>query len=65
MQLSEDSTCNYHCCDQNGHSVCHKVADHYRRLIAAVNELIVRPGPDTEATVLAIIAENPDTSTVT
>jgi hypothetical protein len=65
MQLSSDSTCNYHQCDQTGHSVCKKVYQHYNRLIAAIVPYLPLL-PDEEADrIRAIIAENPDTSTTT
>lgn len=69
MQLSGDSTCAYHLCDQNGHSVCDKVYSHYTRLVAAVNSLLEHPDtviPEGHGAELRrIIAENPSTITTT
>jgi hypothetical protein len=65
MRLADDGSCSYHCCDQNGHSVCRKVADHYARLAREVRGAILDGAiqqPQADA-LLAILAEDPDTST--
>lgn len=65
MRLADDGSCSYHLCDQNGHSVCRKVADHYARLTKAIQAAIMDGAvtPDHAGVLLAILGEDPDTST--
>lgn len=67
LRLSKDGSCCYHQCDQNGHSVCDKVADHHAKLTRAVQALLLdaRHAIPAEhlADLEAILAEDPDTST--
>lgn len=66
MRLADDGSCALHMCTQAGHTVCTKVAEHYGRLTAAVRALLDDPAPippGHRATLEAILAEHPDTST--
>ena len=62
-QLSFDSTCSYHCCDQHGHSVCQAIGDWATRLEEAVVDALPYCPPDVHNRLVAILHEDPPTST--
>jgi len=53
LSVGKNCSCNYQFCDQDGHSVCQIMADHYTRLCAAAQALlnvpITKDGPDPVA----------------
>lgn len=63
MRIIDDSSCSYHCCDQNGHSVCHKVAEWISELVGIIQKAAPLLPPDQQQEIRRVLAEDPDTST--
>lgn len=62
MRILPDGSCSLHCCTQNGHTVCERVADWFRRLEAAARAGLHHLPPEQRAALEAILAEAPDTT---
>lgn len=62
-RLDFDSSCAYHECDQHGHSVCDVIGDWITRLEAEVLEALPYCPPEIHNKLVALLQEDPGTST--